>query len=408
MIWLAIFLLTAELAVRYFQIAVPPPEDSGFLRDDDAGFVLKPTAPGEVLTDVTWFVNSAGFRDRERTVDKPAGTYRVLAIGDSHVTGDVPLDQNFLRRAEQWAQAGSSATAAADTAAPVDTSAPSNTTAPADDRNVEMVLMGCPGWQTANEVGALRGKGLPMDPDLVVLCFCIGTDITGLAAPAEVIQGNLHHTGDPNPVLNVLGKSRLFVLAQQVYLWRVMKVLRGLVPSRGGDAAGNASPRWAADAADNTQISREYARVVRQQLPVLETAPPPWLTERWEQALADLTEFDTVCRTAQVPWLLLLIPAEVQVDDAVRGEVLRYLGQDNVRLDLDGPQQRLHAWAAEHGVPVLDPTEPLRRACAAGHHQYVSNNPHWNVAGSELVGGLLGVWIAGQVNPDQASAESAK
>ena len=385
MIWLVVFLLTAELAVRYFQIAVPPPDDSGFLRDDDAGFVLKPTAPGEQLADASWFVNSAGFRDKERSVDKPAGTYRVLAIGDSHVTGDVPLDQNFLRRAEQRAQAGPTATAAA----------PADTATSVADRNVEMVLMGCPGWQTANEVGALRGKGLPMDPDLVVLCFCIGTDITGLAAPSMVIQGNLHHTGDPHPVLNVLDKSRLFVLAQQVYLWRVMKFLRGLVPKHGGDDAGPAAPRWAAEAVDNTQISREYARVVRQQLPVLATAPPPWLAARWEQALNDLVEFDAVCRAAEVPWLLLLIPTEIQVDDAVRREVLRYLGQDNVRLDLDGPQQRLHAWAAEHGVPVLDTTQALRQACAAGSHQYVSNNPHWNMAGSDLVGGLLGDTIRG-------------
>ena len=60
-----------------------------------------PNAKGRVWgTDVA--INSAGFRDRDYSVKKPAGVYRIAVIGDSIAFGNnLPVDDTFSNQLEQ-------------------------------------------------------------------------------------------------------------------------------------------------------------------------------------------------------------------------------------------------------------------------------------------------------------------
>ena len=381
---ITVFLLASEAAVRYFQAAVPPPADAGFVDDPATGFRLKPSSRTDTPATTDLYVNAAGFRDAPLPAAKPPGVFRVVALGDSHVAGGAPAAETFLDQAAEQAAARAPAGAA-----------------------VEIVKLGCPGWQTEHETGALRAVGLPLAPDLVVLCFCVGTDISGRAEEPRVIQGNLHFVGMYDVWLNALRKSRLFVLGEQVYLWRVMKRVRGTLARldalahrlRGRAPAPTGTARLATDARTNTEISREYARVVRRRLPMYETTPPDWLERYWRDGLAALADFDAVCREAGVPWLLLVVPDEIQIDPAVRRAALARLGRDPAGVDPDLPRRRLAAWAAAHDVAILDPTAELRAATLAHGPQYLVNNPHWNADGSRLVGRLLAGAILRRLSP---------
>jgi len=93
--------------------------------------------------------NSLGFRDREHSLDKPKGTYRILVLGDSIVYGQmVDYDKIFSVVLEQrLSQLGR--------------------------LPVEVISMGHMGWNTAEQLQAFAEKGVKFDPDLVIVGFVL-------------------------------------------------------------------------------------------------------------------------------------------------------------------------------------------------------------------------------------------
>ena len=367
-------LLVCEGAVRYYQGAVPAPSDSSYLPDAAAGYRLRPSPPGADPASND-HVNALGFRDREHPLRRPPGTRRILGVGDSFVYGAVPPRLNFLRIAQTELAR----------------------TLPADAPPVEMILMGCPGWNTDSEAGIVAALGPALEPDLVVLCFSVDTDVTGIPVRGRVLQGNLLYTGAQEPLLNGLRKSRLFVLAEQVALRRVTaaarrfgRALTGRRPAAAapGDSDGAASP----DPSLPPPTRHYLARQVRL-LPLFAPTPDARTAGLWRETERQLDRFAAACRTANAPWVLLVIPAEIQVDAALRRAVSERAGRPLADLDFDLPQRRLAAWAGARDVPLVDPLAALRVA-GAQVRLYVPNNSHWNARGNALAGGLLAEALA--------------
>jgi len=389
---LLLLLLLAEGAVRYFQAAVPPPENSPYMAHPAAGYVLRPSTPGQYPQDHDNYVNPSGFRDRDHDPVKPPRTLRILGIGDSHVYGDVAMHDNFLRVAERKL---------ADLL-------------PADAGSPEMVMMGVPGWGISNCTGALVSEGLPLHPDLVVLALSVGTDVTGIPITAEIIQGNLQFTGSEDPLHDALRSSRLFVLAEQIYLHRIMNSIRGAVSTLRGSASGDASAAENRNDEDQPAkidvaieqggagggtegISRGYLRFISKQLPLYTLADDPDIAELWQLLEAELTEFDAACRGADLPWMLLVVPEEIQVDRGLRLRALDKLDVKAEAYDFGRPQKLLAAFAADRGVPVLDPMPLLRDLQRQDSRLYIPENFHWNERGSLAAGSELAAAITEMV-----------
>lgn len=92
--------------------------------------------------------NSLGFRDREHSMEKAPGTYRILVLGDS-ITQGFGIEANedvFTSVLEAKLRS--------------------------ERVNAEVLNFGVSGYNTEQEVETLREKGIPFDPDLVVLAFC--------------------------------------------------------------------------------------------------------------------------------------------------------------------------------------------------------------------------------------------
>jgi len=97
--------------------------------------------------------NRRGFRDRERSTEKPAGTLRIVGIGDSVMFGwGVGDDASYLAQLEGLLDDDPSG------------------------RRWEVINTAVPGYNGVMEVEALKEKGLALQPDIVILGFC-GNDL---------------------------------------------------------------------------------------------------------------------------------------------------------------------------------------------------------------------------------------
>jgi len=91
-------------------------------------------------------INRHGFRTQERPFEKPAGTQRVVVLGDSHTEGyTVNDDETYTVLLERLLSA---------------------------DRPVEVIALGVGGYSTDQELLAYLHLGRRYQPDLVVLQFC--------------------------------------------------------------------------------------------------------------------------------------------------------------------------------------------------------------------------------------------
>jgi len=349
-------LLCGEVVSRIILPLLPDPPNTPFIGDSACMYRLRPSEPDRFPEDHDDHVNEFGFRDRNHPLAKPVGRFRVLGLGDSFVYGAVSVRDNFLRVAER----------ALNREAEIST---------------DILLMGVPGWSTENQLGYLESVGLDLDPDLVVINFFVGNDVSGIPVRGRVIRGNVYPTTSPLPLRNLLRKSQLFVMFESLVLRRMMRQLKDVKVTESTDNGGLGP----------VPVSDMYLKIMEQSLPVYLRQPDPRTAALFNEAEGYLARIDEVCRASEVPWLLVLIPDEVQVDARVRSQVLAGLAVSAEDYDFDAPQVRLNRWAGAHEVPVLDLLAVLRHEHKPEARLYVANDTHWNKRGN-LAAGLMVGW----------------
>ncbi len=127
--------------------------------DEQRGWVGRPHVSGWYQSEGEAYIqmNSDGFRDREHIKVKPENTFRIALLGDSFLEAlQVPLDQGFAAVIEREL---SSCTALA-------------------RRKVEVINFGVTGYGTDQELITLREKVWDYSPNMVVLNFYTGNDIS--------------------------------------------------------------------------------------------------------------------------------------------------------------------------------------------------------------------------------------
>jgi hypothetical protein len=100
------------------------------------------------------YINSHGFRDYERSYEKPPGTFRIAVFGDSYTEGlQVAVGETFSALLEKKLNNSSGAP------------------------RVEVLNMGQSGFGTADAYMRYVNFGVHFSPDLVILAFLTGNDI---------------------------------------------------------------------------------------------------------------------------------------------------------------------------------------------------------------------------------------
>jgi len=142
----------------------------GLIKSSDIPELIFELKPGleALFKGVQVRINSHGFRDRERTLEKPPGTWRIAALGDSVVFGwGVPDEDVFTRQME------------------------ARLNKRPDRYEYEVLNFGVPAYNTVQEVAGFEARVLAYDPDVVLLVI-VDNDFAAdnfVDAPADEVRG---------------------------------------------------------------------------------------------------------------------------------------------------------------------------------------------------------------------------
>ncbi len=266
-------------------------------------------------------INRAGFRDRERLREKPPHGYRIAVLGDSQTEAvQVDLEETFCAVLEaRLASAG---------------------------YRVEVLNFGVSGYSPVQEWLLFREEAAEFDPDLVIQALFLDNDVAGVDPELTVSSGGVPLVAFDGAIprfdlsrardsFDAYHREPKRSLRQRLATYRLLSQLRSrLALGARASATGGVPTRY-----------QLYARP---------------LGSRWESAW-DVMEHVILhlardVRTRGGEFLLLSVPAaQVVSPRSWRNVVAQHPAMREMRWDLEGPEERLARFAANHELPLVQP-----------------------------------------------------
>jgi lysophospholipase L1-like esterase len=287
--------------------------------------------------DVRLVTNSRGLRERESLgYAKPAGTRRVLVVGDSFTLGyTVPAAETISSLLGARLRA--------------------------EGRSIEVLNGGTEGWSTDQEVLWLAGEGARYAPDVVVLQM-YENDIFWNS------QANYLHYPKPRLAADGSGAPAAGALVDPGQgSWLKRNTALGAI------ASGFVTPPQMPTLAGSRLPAEWGVRLDGGAAGYAETA-------------VALMAFRSVAQRIGAEPLVLVIPDKAQVDPAARAKMVRAM--NDPRYEPDRPYMAMIAAAASAGLPVVGALPSLRAAAGAGP-LYFAKDWHTNAAGNRVLAGAL-------------------
>ena len=349
---------------------------STYTADPLLGWSLRPGASAwEADEGVAWSkINSHGFRDRERALNKPPGVYRIAVLGDSGTEArQVDMDKTYTSLAEKEL----------------------NRRHCFGEGEVEVLNFGVPGYGTGQELLLLRDRVWKFSPDMIVLQVFTGNDIfnnhralnvsTPDLAPYFLLKDGKLTLDDSfrqapafNPTRIKLKGIAADITNSSVLLQMLYKLRR-----MGAQRADMARMDAKASAASNAPPP-DYQRYLAFLPPTI-----PSMVEAWQVTDALIAEFGKEVRSHHAPLLIMLTPTKHQTyTDPKEEEEYRA----KYKIDsLEYADDRIEQQARASGIPVLRMTQPLKEelkrtgAPLAGFANTAPNEGHLNERGHAVV-----------------------
>ncbi|MBU6365016.1 MAG: SGNH/GDSL hydrolase family protein [Gemmatimonadetes bacterium] len=363
---LCVTLLLVEGALQL--LYVPPPQAmagpqlsaAGFyVRDSVLGWVPRANVSGEHtergLFTSTFRTNSRGIRGREHALAKPAGTRRIVVIGDSFTWGyGVSNGETYADRLEALLP------------------------------GTEVINLGVTAYGLRQEIGYLEREGLLYAPDVVVVGLCLndiyrpelaqpsGTPsylrapvpFTASSAPAD-------STAAAPPTSPFLAVKRFLGTRSHLYRFVIDRV------------NGNRQLARTLVRLGIKGTPRGFEAMDPNLMPALRTYPPA-LAASWDATLAELRELQQLSRARGFRLVLALVPGLQTVVEPALEASLAYSVFDPDDFDPDKPYRELEAFGRATGIEVVNPMGRFREATRAGDAVYHRNEMHFNAAGHAL------------------------
>jgi hypothetical protein len=318
--------------------------------------------------------NAHGFRDYERTYEKPVGVFRILILGDSNIEAlQVQLEESFTAQLEKLLNADASST------------------------RFEVLGLGQSGFGTADEYIRYLNFGVAYDPDLVVVAFLTGNDFRNnskllnrqsvgfyyafdhdnhLLLDRSAIDAYQNSLTYPKRLFERLKtKSHLLTLiSERIYLFRRQLLETSFAAAYGDEDIGDHKGK-------NLDLFSDL-NIYRSDLP-----------SQWKETVEITKEIILIFKKSAEEhgsrFLLLTLSNAEQVHPEI-GQKLK--SRYSVELDYEQPDRILEEFAKENKVAFLKLMPAFR-----DHHmktgQYLhgfgsSHAGHWNQAGHRLAAEL--------------------
>lgn len=351
--------------------------------DYSRGVVLRPNVAGTYQREGRTYVaiNSAGLRDREHSIAKPANTIRIALLGDSYCEGlQVPVEQTFwwllqqkLESCDQFA-----------------------------GKHIEIINFGVSGYGTGQELITLQQKVWQYSPDIVMLLMTTNNDISdnmrSLKKTDEIPY--FYYRADELVVDNSFRDSSAFRwhsstlnrtgvwfrdnLRTIQLLYEVHLLIKTKLDER---RARNQTPAPAP-----AQVAKQPApEITVENMIYFEPRDPVW-NEAWHVTEGLLKEIHNEVDQKGAKFLLVVgsNPIQVHPDRAVRERFQSYVGTDN----LFYPNLRLEQLANREQIDFLDLAQPMQRYADEkkvflhGFGKEIGNG-HWNADGHREAAELI-------------------
>jgi lysophospholipase L1-like esterase len=286
-------------------------------------------------------MNSRGFKDVEFEVGKREGTYRILGLGDSFAYGIVPYQHNYYTVLEEGLKG--------------------------EGRRVELINMGIGGTGPQDYLSLLVKEGLPLAPDMVIVSFFIGNDFS---------DATVDKSARPLSTYSYVATFVKYVIDVN----RTYTAPAASANPQGFDVYDDDAPTFEASYFLDLEVGR--SEIFRE--------ASPRFDEQFRDAVGYLRRIKEICAARHIALAVVIIPDEVQVNPALRAEVMRVKAQTDrgEHFDFALPDRRLGAWLQEQGIPYV---QLLDEFVAEGRQRalYKPKDTHWNIAGNRLAATVI-------------------
>jgi hypothetical protein len=375
---LAAGLALGELALRAAGVSYPP----FYEWEAITGHRLRPHAAGWYAEEGGAYVtiNSDGWRDRERSRSKSAGSVRIAVLGDSMVEAmQVPLEQTFWSRLEGHLQACDAF----------------------GGRRLEVLSFGVSGYSTAQAALTFTHRATAYSPDVVVLTFFTENDVRDNSKTLAGEYPRPYFTlADDALMLDRSFTSHPSYRFKTHRLWRTLHDASATVRTlQAARLAANRLVEFRAMAGIRALPAEAYPDPTDDRAVFLEPVTAEWrdawrVTERLIVALRD----DVRAQGARFVLVALSDPIQVHPDAVVRREYARKLGAQ----DLFYPERRLQALATREGIEFVA-LAPALLEHAERYRVYLHGFPnlrlgmgHWNAEGHRVAAVRLATHFCGR------------
>jgi hypothetical protein len=365
----AVGIIVCEIGLRLAGISY----QTFYTVDENRGVALRPGAAGWYRGEGEAYVriNSAGLRDREHSKSKPSNTLRIAILGDSYAEArQVSLEETF------WAVLERQLVKCPYTRG----------------RQVEAINFGVSGYGTAQELVTLRHQVWDYSPDIVLLAFLTGNDVTDNLREFGSAHPNRPYFGYRNRelILDDSFRSLAYYQTRQTFLARV--AYWAMNYSRVAQVVNEAKHRFAAYAEHRRESHTKHSSPDQEagldENIYSEPSDRLW-HEAWRVTEALIVKMrDEVVERGADFWVVTLSNApQVYPDRSFREAFMERLG---VRT-LFYPDLRIKTLGAREGFAVLNLAEMFQRYADQHRiflHGFGPNigRGHWNAHAHRLAG----------------------
>ncbi len=301
-------------------------------------------------------INSAGFRDRDYSLEKPEGVFRIIILGDSMTEGlQVPLEQTFAKVLETLL----------------------NGDTVKDDfskKKFEVLNLGVAAYGTGQEYLLLKEYGLLYQPDLVILAFLSLNDVLNNSLKLEKSMAGTEweRTYRPYFIPDDNGDLKLIPpRATRIPFWENLYTYRFILQKI---RTAPRLRRWFLP----QHTERDFWGLYNPRL------TPEW-REAWDITQKLILKIKKEAENHHARFLLVsLTNRDSFIDGTFADQLERYAP---VNWDIDKPDKILEDFCQEHSIPFLALTplfrDYLKKAGRPIQFHYASDG-HWNTEGHRL------------------------